>query len=172
MILQISALYLAKFYKNLYENQFSLKNFQAETSIMPVFNNHHSVPHTQVQNPVDFNSRLADMAIIFNPRSPYNSRLEPLNANPKNPKFTQTLLKSQTGTIALVSKTYCLIDYNLPEPYLNAPNIKTTRPGKLFFYQLDFYGNHLSLKVGDLVEFDVVKNNDSGIYVGYNVHAI
>ena len=69
------------------------------------------------------------------------------------------------GKIAIWSKSYALVEYD--------GEVETTRDGLIFFRELELRGFALSeLNVGDEVEFDVVYNEKSKIYVAENVYPV
>merc|ERR1712140_32423 len=81
---------------------------------------------------------------------------------------TKTVYKTDVqGKVSLITDTYGFVEFT-PEN-----NILTTKPGQVFFYQMDLVGAHPSeIEVGDIVQFDVVMDKKSKIYVGKNVYLI
>ena len=100
---------------------------------------------------------------------------------------TAILEKKVTGPIVMTTENYGLINYDIEKvtfsQYLNIQeirnnlssspyNLKTTKPGQIFFYNLDFFGDLRKVEENDVVEFDVVYNSRSGIFVAKNVQLI
>ena len=81
----------------------------------------------------------------------------------------EVLEKNAAGLVNLVADSYCLVDYDILRTGKVSREGLTTRPGMIFFYQMDFVGDHRQLQIGDEVTFDVVLNRKSGFYVAKNV---
>ena len=67
----------------------------------------------------------------------------------------------QTGKLLHLGQNYGFIQYDGLE--------KTTRPGLIYFYDLDCYGGVDGLEVGEVLEYEVVYNQKSGLFVGKSV---
>jgi hypothetical protein len=104
----------------------------------------------------------------------FQKRLEDKLIIPRSKTEGKVFQKSATGSISVVGQSYCLINYDITQQdnYNIEQPEKTTESSSIFFYQLDYFGNHQELQVGEMVQFDVVENLKSGIYVAKNVHRI
>ena len=77
--------------------------------------------------------------------------------------------KNVQARVSLVAPTYGFINYTAS----GNNEIKTTKPGQIFFYQMDLIGTHPSeIEVGDVVQFDVVKDRQSGFYVAKEIYLV
>merc|ERR1719188_458409 len=113
---------------------------------------------TSQQTVVSTHDRLQDAELDFYQLTTCDQRRLEDRYVVRGSEVGEVLERAATGKVNLVSDSYCLIDYDILKTGKVTEAGLTTRPGMIFFYQMDFVGDHRSLVVGDLLQFDVVMN--------------